>query len=124
MRGVMVAAAAVVVLMAAAPGVLAGPGQPGSWMARDDYAFLPDYLPYVVVDVLRNDGGPARDERLAVDRLTQVVNGYAFILRDGRVLFWWLPGYSGGGLVEYVARDGAGREGKASLLIECCAEAP
>ena len=112
---------AVMVVMAGT-GPLANAGQPGSWMARDDYAFLPDYLPYVVVDVLRNDGGAARDERLVVDRLTQVVHGYAFILRDGRVLFWWAPGAHSGGLVEYVARDGAGREGKANVLIECCAE--
>lgn len=112
----------VLLLAGMGPAMPAGASPDAGWMAQDDYAFLPDYLPYVVVDVLRNDGGPARDERLVVDRLTLVVNGYAFILRDGRVLFWWAPGSGSGGVVGYVARDGSGRESKAELFIECCAE--
>jgi len=110
---------AVVLVLAMAPAAMAGTEQP--LMAQDDYAFLPDYLPYVVVDVLRNDGGPARAERLVVDRLLQVTHGYAFILRDGQVLFWWAPGMHGGGMVQYLVRDGRGREAKATVWIECCA---
>lgn len=108
-----------VVLAAAVLMGAAGPNQPPR--AETDYAFLPDYLPYVTVNVLRNDYDPDGDP-LEVVNVLLAEGGYAFVLKDDRVLFWWEDGVTSGGRVLYVIEDVHGAQAKSEIVIECCAQ--
>lgn len=108
-------------LAVVAAAVLAGAAGPNQApRAETDYAFLPDYLPYVTINVLRNDYDPDGDA-LEVDSILLVEGGYAFVLKNNRVLFWWQPGVSSGRLA-YVIEDEHGAQAKAEVFIDCCAQ--
>ena len=99
-----------------------GPNRPP--LTGADYAFLPDYLPYVVVDVLANDVDPDGDA-LEVTEILGVTNGYAFVLKDDRVLFWWKDATQPhDGWIGYLVDDGRGGLAKGEVWVECCAGSP